>query len=764
MPQPEATLPRPPTATRAARLASASITGWGLGPPASVRLLRPSRSDELADALSAARALGEAGHGAIARGMGRSYGDAAQLGGGLVLETTRLRRFELDAERGTVRAEAGVTIGELLDAAVPAGWMVPVLPGTQHVSVGGAIASDIHGKNHGAAGTFGMHVEAIGLLTAAEDVVELGGDDPLFQATLGGMGLTGVIVWARIALRRVTSPWLSVDTDRVDTLEDALAALRAPGGQHRVAWLDLLGPGLARGVVTRAEHLDGAAASEREKGSATVRGRATIPAGWPRGMLQPATMRAFNELRFRRSPRARRGAVESIGAHMFPLDALEWWPRLYGPSGFLQYQLVIPYGAERTLESVIARLRRSGVPCYLAVLKDFGPANPAPLSFPLAGWTLTLDVPRVAPGLYELLDRLDEEVVAAGGRVYLSKDARLRPETLAAMYPRLGEWREVRDQADPEHLWQSDLARRTRLVAAPAPAPAGDPAPAPAPARDPAPAPAPAPARARDPAPAPARAPAPAPSDGRAAPLAAPANRVLLVGGTSEIGLAVVRRLAAEGPVRPYLLGRDRERTAAALGDLGLGGDLDVLEADDVSSHEGVIGRAFARTGGFDLVVLAVGVLGGQRGLDAERGEALEVMETNFVGSGSLMLESLRRLREQGSGTLVVLSSVAAERPRASNAIYGAAKAGLDSLAQGLADATEGTGVRVLVVRPGFVTTKMTADLDPAPMAATAEEVAAATVKGLHGSAHTVWVPARLQLVFAVLRHLPRRVFRRLPL
>jgi decaprenylphospho-beta-D-erythro-pentofuranosid-2-ulose 2-reductase len=249
---------------------------------------------------------------------------------------------------------------------------------------------------------------------------------------------------------------------------------------------------------------------------------------------------------------------------------------------------------------------------------------------------------------------------------------------------------------------------------------------------------------------------------------AAPTSRVLLVGGTSEIGLAIVRRLASEGPLQPYLLGRDRERLTSALESLeraGIsGGDLDVVDAEDLASHEQVVSRAFERTGGFDTVVLAIGVLGAQAGLDADRDEALEVMRVNFAGAGSLLLECLRRLRDQQRGSLVVLSTVAAERPRAANAIYGAAKAGLDSLAQGLADATAETGVRVLVIRPGFVTTRMTAGLKPAPMATTPEAVAEATAKALSGSAHTVWVPGRLRVVFAVLRHLPRAIFRRLGL
>jgi decaprenylphospho-beta-D-ribofuranose 2-oxidase len=273
-----------------------------------------------------------------------------------------------------------------------------------------------------------------------------------------------------VRLRPVTSALLSVDTDRVDGLDGALAALSAPGGPHRVAWLDLLSSRRARGVVTRAEHLDAADVPAEMSGiaagraAATVRARATVPAWWPAGALRPATIRAFNELRFRTFPRRQRGHVESIGAHMFPLDALVAWPRLYGPAGFVQYQLVVPFSATRVLQTVIERMRQARVPCFLAVLKDFGPANGAPLSFPIEGWTLALDLPRAAPGLEPLLDSFDELVAGAGGRVYLTKDARMRPDALAAMYPELPAWRVERDRLDPERLWRSDLALRTGMI------------------------------------------------------------------------------------------------------------------------------------------------------------------------------------------------------------------------------------------------------------------------------------------------------------
>ena len=713
-----------------------SLTGWGGGPGVAARILRPREEEALIRAVSALRAA--PGQGAIPRGMGRSYGDAAQLAGGVVLDTSQLKDFSLDTETGVVVAQAGVTLGELLAEVVPAGWMVPVVPGTQHVTVAGAIASDIHGKNHGTAGTFGSYVRSLGLLTAAGETVTLGRgeDDEALLATIGGMGLTGVILWAEVALAPVQSALLSVDVDRVDDLDAALEVLSEPGGPHRVAWVDLLGRRPWRGIVTRAEHAAGQGRPDGAAG-ATVPARARVPAGFPAGLLHPATVLAQNELRLRLAPRRERGRLERLGAHMFPLDGLEAWPHLYGPGGFVQYQLVVPRGAEAVLSQTAERLRRARVPCYLAVLKDFGPANDAPLSFPFAGWTLALDLPRSADNLLPVLDELDELVGQAGGRVYLTKDSRLRPETVAAMYPRLAEWRQARDQLDPEGLWRSDLSERTHLVQA-------------------APAASPSPPRPRA---------APAPSHAGAGPQA---RRVLVLGGTSEIGLAIARRLGAEGPIEPYLLGRGAERLAEALSDLrragAQGGGTEELDAADLAAHAPALDRVFERSGGFDLVVLAVGVLAGQEGLDTEPALAGEVMHVDFTACGSLLLETMRRLRQQGSGTVVVLSSVAGERARASNAIYGAAKAGLDALAQGLADAAVETGPRVLVVRPGFVTTRMTEGLDPAPFSTTPEAVAEATVSALATGAHTVWVPGVLRFVFSALRHLPRPLYRRLPL
>jgi decaprenylphospho-beta-D-erythro-pentofuranosid-2-ulose 2-reductase len=250
--------------------------------------------------------------------------------------------------------------------------------------------------------------------------------------------------------------------------------------------------------------------------------------------------------------------------------------------------------------------------------------------------------------------------------------------------------------------------------------------------------------------------------------MAAAQHRLLVLGGSSEIALATARELASRGELKPYLLGRDRERLQAAAAELERAGsapaELDVVDAADTASHGQAIATAFERSGGFDVALLAIGVLGAQDGVDADLAAATELMQVNFVGCGSLLLHCLRALRDQGHGTLVVLSSVAGERPRRSNAIYGASKAGLDALAQGLGDATADSGVRVLVVRPGFVTTRMTASLPRPPLSTTPEAVAAAIVRALDRPGHTVWVPGQLRWVMAALRLVPRPLWRRLPL
>ena len=456
------------------------LCGWGRTAPTRAWLVRPRTPEEVAEALAgcasapaARRGRRSQSGGAIARGAGRSYGDAAQCGGGLVIDATVLRGpLELDAARGVVRAGAGRTFAELLLFLAARGLTLPVVPGTRHVTVGGALAADVHGKNHLRDGSLARHVESFTLCTPADGPRPLSPEreGELFDATLGGMGLTGVVVDAALRVVPLRSTRAVADVDRLDSLEQAVALLAGvQSNRYAIAWVDLLAEGAAfgRSVLTRSD--EGQPASEDtsfEHPPFSLRPRLTVPRGFPGGLLRPATVRAFNALHWRSAPRRERGRTLSMSAQLFPLDALGAWSRLYGPAGLLQYQFAVPLGREEELLRVVHQLRARRVPMYLAVLKRFGPGGPGksgPLSFPLEGLTLAIDLPAGAPGVYGALEEADALVVGAGGRVYLAKDARLRASTLAAMYPELERFRELRARVDPDGVLHSDLGRRLGL-------------------------------------------------------------------------------------------------------------------------------------------------------------------------------------------------------------------------------------------------------------------------------------------------------------
>ncbi|MEU8747232.1 FAD-binding oxidoreductase [Streptomyces parvulus] len=444
------------------------VTGWGRTAPTAARLIRPRTYEE------AALAVRECGaRGSIARGLGRAYGDAAQNAGGAVLDMTALDRVHaVDVAGGTVLCDAGVSLHRLMELLLPLGWFVPVTPGTRYVTVGGAIGADIHGKNHHVSGSFARHVAALELLTADGQVRTVTPGTPLFDATAGGMGLTGVILTATLRLQPVETALMSVDTERAADLDDLMARLTATDHRYRysVAWIDLLARGRATGraVLTRGDHapLDALPARSRARRAPLAFRTSRLPAApdlVPDGLLGRTTVGLFNELWYRKSPRLSRGRLQRISTFFHPLDGVPHWNRIYGRGGFVQYQFVVGEGREEALRRIVRRISDHRCPSFLAVLKRFGEADPGWLSFPLPGWTLALDIPAGLPGLGAFLDELDEEVAEAGGRVYLAKDARLRPELLAAMYPRLDDFRALRAELDPHGVFVSDLARRLTL-------------------------------------------------------------------------------------------------------------------------------------------------------------------------------------------------------------------------------------------------------------------------------------------------------------
>ena len=439
------------------------ISGWGRYPQAASEILA-------ADAPATLPALLHGRRGLIARGGGRAYGDAA-IGQRITVLTGALDRMRgFVPASGRLWAEAGITLAEILRTVLPQGFFPPVVPGTQFVTLGGMIAADVHGKNHHREGGFGAHVEALTLLTpdGVPRSCSRERDPDLFAMTLGGMGLTGTILDATLRLRPVESGWIVQRTRVAADLAAMLRALEQDGeATYSVAWIDCLarGPSLGRGLVYRGEHAgrEACRAAGRDPFPAPARGRLAVPPGWPGWTLNRLSVTAFNALYFRRgAAMAETPALVPWQAYFFPLDGLQAWNRLYGRRGFVQHQCVLPpRGAHAVLSEMLDRIARLGSASPLAVLKRLGPGGGG-LSFPMEGYTLALDLP-ANRATFALLEALDRLVVAAGGRLYLAKDARQSRDTFEAGYPDLPAFREMRRCLGAEEMLASRLSTRLGL-------------------------------------------------------------------------------------------------------------------------------------------------------------------------------------------------------------------------------------------------------------------------------------------------------------
>lgn len=430
-----------------------TLQPWGRTAGGPHQVAHPRHQDELAVLIAEARASGSV----LATGLHRSYGDSGLNLKGRVISTRGLDRFvAFDRERGTLTAEAGVSLDEILRLVVPHGWFLPTTPGTRFVTLAGAIANDVHGKNHHRAGSFGRHVRRIGLLRSDRGPVEISteAEAELFQATLGGLGLTGLIAWAEIALTPIASSVIEEETVPFANLEAffALSAESEARFEHVSSWIDCTASGgaLGQGVMFRGNWATAGPLKPHPAGQKLV-----VPFSAPPGLMNGLTLRAFNVL-YGMLQGLRRGTAQvPYQKAFYPLDAIGHWNRLYGPRGFYQYQFTIPpERQERAMTAVLEALGGQG--SFLAVLKSLGPLRSGGLvSFDGPGLSLALDFPNRGAATLELLERLDRIVMEAGGRIYPAKDARMSPAAFKSGYPR---WRELEACRDP--LFSSSFWRR----------------------------------------------------------------------------------------------------------------------------------------------------------------------------------------------------------------------------------------------------------------------------------------------------------------
>jgi FAD/FMN-containing dehydrogenase len=440
----------------------AGMSGWGRYPKADQTVERPEKSTQLG--------MGEGS--LIARGQGRGYGDAALNTGGTVVLTERLDRFlEFDSEKGLLKVEGGATIEDVLGAMVPKGWFVPVTPGTKFSSIGGCIAADVHGKNHHADGSFGQHVTSIDMVLADGGRVSCSPTEwpHLFWATVGGMGLTGIIESATFQMVPIETAYVKVKQRRCGNLDVAFNLMEdhKHDDRYSVCWIDCLarGQGMGRSVLITGHHASKGEVPLMSHAPLVIREkrRKNFKRDWPGFMLNPWSIKLFNSLYYLRE--GSRGEFRTdYNSFFYPLDRMHNWNRMYGKRGFVQYQFVVPKeNAREGVRKAIDLLSRTRRASFLAVLKRMGPASKGMLSFPMDGYTLALDIP-LTNDLVDFCKKLDEIVLAHGGRVYLAKDSRLPAATFRAMYPRLEEFLAVKREVDPSNRFTSDLAKRLEIA------------------------------------------------------------------------------------------------------------------------------------------------------------------------------------------------------------------------------------------------------------------------------------------------------------
>lgn len=701
---------------------SAIQSAWGGGAHASARHIV-----EYPRSRGAARAAYVLGTDHILPfGCGRSYGDVALNPGGRLIQTRSLDRFlSFNPETGILECEAGVTLADILIACCrpdPDGsaWFLPVSPGTRFISIGGAIANDVHGKNHHAAGTFGCHVLSFDLARSDGQVASCSAAEnaDLFAATIGGLGLTGLILSARLALRRVEGTTLKAQDDRFDSLSDffVLSAEAERDWEYTAAWIDCLAKGKSagRGIFSRARHTPGIGAEPP-----AVQTRHNVPFTPPLSLVGGIGLHVFNAAYWRKlgPGRVRKHTTGSYEPILYPLDAIGGWNHLYGPKGFHQFQCAVPTAAApEAVEEMLRAISKAGEGSMLAVLKTFGDRpSPGMLSFPMPGATLALDFPARGSSTLRLLNRLEAITRAAGGRIYPAKDSVMSKAAFAEGYPSHADFLKHVDPAA-----SSGFARRVGLL--------------------------------------------PTSSQNGVTIMQTDAStRVAIFGATSGIAIECARLYAGLG-TRLVLIGRDAAALEALAVDLKVRGAAEIKTTiSDLVNTEGARGAAeaaLAAFGGLDTALIAHGSLPDQARAQTDAGYAADQIAINLTSPMVICEAIAAAFEKQKTGRIAVITSVAGDRGRQSNYVYGAAKGGLQKYLEGLRHRLAPAKISVTDIRPGFVRTAMTAHLDrKGALWADPDQVAREILRAVDNGKAVLYTPFIWRIILGIVCALPRPIF-----
>lgn len=691
------------------------VSNWGNYPTVEANVTEFSKSTELSAELKQQNNF-------TVRGTGLSYGDASL--GKNILSTLKFKKIlAFDEAKGIISVEAGATIDEVLQVTVPKGWFVPVTPGTKFITLGGAVGGDVHGKNHHGEGAFCRYVTSMevmmadGLIRTIDPVV----DKELFDTVCGGLGLACVILKVTFQLKPIQTSYIRQTNVIIRNLDEMIARINEfQSATYSVAWIDTLARGkdLGRGVLMLGEHATADEVKAKDKLKSHKQPKLKVPFNFPGFILNSFTIRTFNTLFYNKHKIAAKDFIVHYDPYFYPLDFAREWNKMYGKRGFLQYQFVLPFEtASKGLRVILEAISKQGASSFLSVLKAMGD-NEHPISFPMPGLTLALDFP-VSPGIFPFLDKLDKIVVELGGRIYLVKDARMKPHTYWTSYDKADWFKGVVNKYDPENKFASDLSRRLQMISG---------------SKD---------------------------NLKHSFKGDIVADSYLILGAKSDIGIAMAAQIKKANQ-KAILAARDTAAVLKKIEGLPGSGSIEVVSfnAREFDKHE----EWFYSLPYLPATTVCLfGYLGDQSVAANDWSEAQNIIEANYTGAVSILNVASRVYGDKGTGTIVGFSSVAGDRGRQSNFIYGSAKAGFTAYLSGLRNSMFHKGVHVLTVLPGFMNTSMTADLKtPKVLTAEPDDVAKTVLKAARKKKNSIYVYSRWYFVMLIVKNIPEFVFKRL--